>query len=79
MRIERMAENLVNVTRVSQFTGKVNSMQLPVCHSQIVNWLDGLGLIQDVMPDLSPDQREFLLTGMTPLEWTNMFGDDDEE
>jgi hypothetical protein len=77
MRIERMAENLTNVTRVSQFTGKVNSMQLPVCYSQIVNWLDGLGLIQDVMPDLSPDQREFLMTGMTPLEWTNMFGDDE--
>ena len=78
MRIERMAENLTNVTRVSQFTGKVNSMQLPVCHSQIVNWLDGLGLIQDVMPDLSASQREFLMTGMTPLEWTNMFGDDNE-
>ena len=77
MRIERMAENLVNVTRVSQFTGKVNSMQLPVCHSQIVNQLDGLGLIQDVMPDLSPDQRKFLMTGMTPLEWTNMFGEEE--
>ena len=41
-------------------------------------WLTGGGLIQDIMPDLSPDQREFLMTGMTPLEWTNMFGDDDE-
>tara|TARA_R100000995_G_scaffold71837_1_gene40527 strand:- start:161 stop:394 length:234 start_codon:yes stop_codon:yes gene_type:complete len=77
MRIERMAENLTNVTRVSQFTGKVNSMQLPVCHSQILNWIDGFALIQDVMPDLSPDQREFLMTGMTPLEWTNMFGEEE--
>ena len=36
-----------------------------------------LELIQDVMPDLSPDQREFLMTGMTPLEWTNMFGEEE--
>ena len=79
MRIERMAENLTNVTMVSMFTEEVNSMQLPVSQDRIDLWLTGGGLIQDIMPDLSPDQREFLMTGMTPLEWTNMFGDDDEE
>ena len=79
MRIERMAENLTNVTMVSMFTEEVNSMQLPVSQDKIDLWLTGGGLIQDIMPDLSPDQREFLMTGMTPLEWTNMFGDDDEE
>ena len=78
MRIERMAENLTNVTMVSMFTEEVNSMQLPVSQDRIDLWLTGGGLIQDIMPDLSPDQREFLMTGMTPLEWTNMFGDDDE-
>jgi len=78
MRIERMAENLTNVTMVSMFTEEVNSMQLPVSQDKIDLWLTGGGLIQDIMPDLSPDQREFLMTGMTPLEWTNMFGDDDE-
>ena len=78
MRIERMAENLTNVTMVSMFTEEVNSMQLPVSQDKIDLWLTGGGLIQDIMPDLSPDQREFLMTGMTPLEWTNMFGDSDE-
>jgi len=78
MRIERMAENLTNVTMVSMFTEEVNSMQLPVSQDRIDLWLTGGGLIQDIMPDLSPDQREFLMTGMTPLEWTNMFGDSDE-
>jgi len=78
MRLEQMTENLTNVTMVSQFTGKVNSMQLPVNHWAIESWLMGKDLIQNALPTLSPDQREFLMTGMTPLEWTNMFGDDDE-
>jgi len=25
-------------------------------------------LIQDIMPDLSADEREFLITGITPME-----------
>ncbi len=77
MRIVWRAENLTNVTRISQFTGNVNSMQLPVSQDKIDLWLKGGGLIQDVMPDLSASQREFLMTGMTPLEWTNMFGEEE--
>jgi hypothetical protein len=26
------------------------------------------------MPDVSPDGREFLKTGVTPEEWVNTFG-----
>jgi hypothetical protein len=30
--------------------------------------------IQKVFPMLNPDQREFMLTGYTPAEWTDIFG-----
>lgn len=34
-----------------------------------VSWkIDG-NLIQNVLPDMSLDQREFLITGMTPTDW----------
>ena len=33
----------------------------------------GNGLIQNIFPDLTPDEREFIKTGVTPDEWDNMF------
>lgn len=35
-------------------------------------------LIQDAMPSLSKDDREFLLSGMSPKGWEQAFGDSDE-
>jgi len=32
-------------------------------------------LIQDVMPDISPDIREFLMTGISPKEWWDLLGE----
>jgi len=32
-----------------------------------------LGLIQDFFPELTSDEREFLMTGVTPGEWDKMF------
>lgn len=33
-------------------------------------------LIQDAFPYLSPDEREFLMTGLTPQEWEDLFKDE---
>jgi len=30
--------------------------------------------VQRAMPHLTPDQREFIKTGVTPDEWTEAFG-----
>lgn len=35
-------------------------------------------LIQDAMPSVSPDDREFLISGMSPEGWKQTFGDNDE-
>lgn len=37
------------------------------------------GCIQDVFPELSADQREQMLSGITPEEWNEMFGGDENE
>ena len=40
-------------------------------------WANGNGLIQDVFPELSADEREYILTGISPEEWDSMFSDED--
>jgi len=63
------------VTRVSIFTKKSNTMELPVARDRIELWMGGSGpMIQDAFPDLNADQREFLMSGATPEEWEEMFG-----
>lgn len=57
---------IVSVRNV--MSGMVNRMNLDVTVDQIEQWKGG-DLIQDVMPHLSRDEREFLITGMTPDEW----------
>ena len=79
MRIEHIAENKVFVHKKSMLSGRVNSMVLPTTQGKIEYWLQSGELIQNVMPDLDADQREFIKTGISPEEWDNMCGDEDEE
>ncbi len=37
-------------------------------------WRNG-ALIMEVFPQLSADQREFIITGYTPAEWDNLWKD----
>ena len=57
-------------------SGKSHEMKINVSEKQITLWMEG-ALIQDVMPNLTPEEREFLMTGITPAEWDATFGDDD--
>jgi hypothetical protein len=49
-------------------------MDIPCTLEQYGAWQDGT-LIQEAMPNLTPDEREFLITGITPWEWDEVFGD----
>ena len=77
MHIEHIAENKVLVYKKSMVSGRVNSMLLPTTQGKIEYWVESGKLIQDVMPDLDDDQREFLMSGITPEEWDDMFGEED--
>jgi len=61
------------ITRTSAFSGKENTMDLDITYDHIARWDRG-ELIQNVMPHLTADEREFLMKGTTPEEWDLMFG-----
>ena len=69
---------MLRVINTSALTGKENQMILPVTETQIKRWQDG-DLVQDVFPFLNDDQREFLMTGITPDEWEAALGADDDD
>ena len=65
----------MKVTKKSAFTGKVHTRDIPVKPEDYAKWqFDGV-LIQKAMPYLSADDREFLMTGVTPEEWDAAFGE----
>ena len=41
-------------------------------------WATGNALIQEALPDVSKDDREFLISGTSPEGWTLMFGEDED-
>lgn len=61
------------IAKLSPFTGKTNVLDIPVTDAQLSLWSSGV-LIQDAMPNLTPDEREFIMTGITPDEWEAAFG-----
>lgn len=67
----------MRVTRRSQYSGIVRTMELNVTEQQIADWLDG-ALIQDAMPQLTLAEREFIKTGITEDEWAEIFPDEEE-
>lgn len=61
------------ITRKSPFTGKTHTQEIPITQGQLDSWRNGT-LIQNAMPNLSADEREFLMTGITSQEWQETFG-----
>lgn len=62
------------ITRKSQISGEVNTLEINVTEQQILNWQNGM-YIQEAMPNVSSEEREFIKTGITPKEWNEMFSD----
>lgn len=67
----------MNIIKTSQISGKKSNMDIDITKEQLFrvqNRLNRNELIQNIVPNLSMDEREFLMTGITPEEWTNVFG-----
>ena len=62
------------ITKLSPISIKDHTREIDVTQSQLDAWKGGL-LIQKAMPHLSADDREFLMTGITPEEWDCHFSD----
>lgn len=63
------------ITRRSILTGVTHSLELSVTQEQLNRYERTHDLIQDVFPELSAPEREFIMTGMTPDEWDATFGE----
>lgn len=72
----------MQITKTSMFTGVTRTIEIDVTQEQINRWQNGV-LIQHAMPHLSANDREFLMTGVTPEEWDDALieeeNDEEEE
>lgn len=59
----------MRVTRKSIFSDEVSSREMNITEEQYKRWKDTGLPVQAAFPQLSADDREFLLTGMTPEEF----------
>lgn len=64
------------ITRKSSMSGITRTLDIPVTMNQLQAYANG-GLIQNVMSNLSDDEREFIMTGITATEWDNFYSDDE--
>ena len=68
----------MQITKTSIFSGNTNTMELNVTQEQLTAWESGVN-IQVAMPQLDADEREFIKTGVTPTEWNELFGEEEDE
>lgn len=68
------------VHRISHLTGKINCKDIPITPQQLVLVENrGHQSIQDIVPHLTNEDREFLMTGMTNSEWEAAFPPEEKE
>lgn len=80
VQMKSLSDDSVLVSRISNFSGKMNQMEIPLKPIEFTTlfsmWKDKGLTIQDVFVTLNEDQREFLVSGMTPDEWDACFPDE---
>ena len=69
--LTKREREIMIITKTSPLTGMLNTMDIDVTPLQIEQWERGM-LIQDAMPLLTNDEREFIMTGLTSSDWENM-------
>jgi len=65
------------ISRRNPITGEWIDKEIDVTDEQMKAWYSGT-LIQNAMPNLTDDEREFIMTGILPEQWDEMFNEDKE-
>ena len=65
----------MKIERKSNLSGAIGTMELDVTEEQMVRFYSGNELVQNIFPNLSGEEREFLISGILPTEWAATFGD----
>ena len=66
----------MEITRISMYSGIMRSRMLDITEEQLEAYHNG-ALIQNAFPDLSDEEREFFMTGITRNEWIEMFSEEE--
>tara|TARA_Y100001972_G_C7591339_1_gene296390 strand:- start:712 stop:930 length:219 start_codon:yes stop_codon:yes gene_type:complete len=61
------------IEKQSPLTGKINIMEIEMNPEDYVRWQNTAVNIQDALPYLSVDEREFLISGVSPDDWEQMY------
>jgi hypothetical protein len=68
---------MIYVTRKSTVSGIERTKCLDIKESQLKEYEEGSSrFIQDIFPNLSASEREFIMTGISDEEWEEVFGGD---
>jgi hypothetical protein len=68
----------MEIVRQSQLSGAIRVMEIDITEEQLArveNRRANQELIQNIVPHLPKEEREFLVTGITPEEWELAFAD----
>lgn len=70
------------IEKTSAFTGTTHRRDIPIKPEDYEAWIsasnnDPKRHIQNAAPYLSVDDREYIISGVTPEEWAEMFGGED--
>ena len=68
----------MEIIRQSQLSGAIHVMDIDISEEQLArveNRRESQELIQNIVPHLPKDEREFLISGITPEEWELAFAD----
>ena len=63
----------MQITRLSMWTGVERTLDIDVTKEQLDDYYENGMLLQVAFPTLSPSDREFIKTGMTDAEWSEVF------
>ena len=66
------------IKRKSELTGKMHEKEIEVYPRELIAWTLGIS-IQNAMPNVSAEDREFIMTGITPEERDGAFPAENEE
>lgn len=65
------------ITKKSFISGIERTLEIPVTQEELDKWKGGM-LAQEAFPNLTADQREFIMTGVTPEDWEETMKEDEK-
>ena len=69
----------MQVTRKSLITGIERTMEIDITPEDLLKYERGEMLIQDIFPHITPNEREFIMTGIIEAEWDEYMKEEDYE